>query len=81
MRAMESKRKKLEASEEKRFWRQVLLKCWRHQKHLTRSRSHMKHISSEVLKIIRSWRSSEAERIEASKGCSKDLITPIIAED
>jgi len=27
MRAMKSTRKKLEASEEKRFWRQVLLKC------------------------------------------------------
>jgi len=27
MRAMESTRKKLEASEEKRFWRQMLLKC------------------------------------------------------
>jgi len=25
--------------------------------------------------------SSEAETIEASKGCSKDPITPIIAED
>jgi len=28
MRAMESTRKKLEVSEEKRFWRQVLLKWW-----------------------------------------------------
>jgi len=35
MRAMESTRKKLEAFEEKRFWRQMLLKCWRHQKHIS----------------------------------------------
>jgi len=64
MRAMESTRKKLEASEEKRFGRQVLLKWWRHQKHLIRSTFHKKHISSE------------AGRSESSKGCSKDLFTP-----
>jgi len=40
MRAMETTRKKIEASEEKKLWRQVLLKCWRHQKHLIRSTSH-----------------------------------------
>jgi len=44
MRAMESTKEKLEASEEKRFWRQVLLKWWRHQK----------HISSEA-QFIKSW--------------------------
>jgi len=47
MRAMESTRKKLEASEEKRFWRQVLLKWWRHQKHviiskITKGKFHQK---------------------------------------
>jgi len=47
---MESTIKKLEASEEKRFWRQMLLKCWRHQKHtsskanFTRSTFHHKLI-------------------------------------
>jgi len=45
---MESTRKKLEASEEKRFWRQVLLKWWHHQKHLIRSTPHQKHISPEA---------------------------------
>jgi len=35
-----------------------------HQKHLIRSTFHQKHISSE------------ADRSEALKGCSKDLITP-----
>jgi len=56
MRAMESTRRNLEASEEKRLWRQVLLKCRRHQKHLIKSTSHQTHISSGVLKIIRSWK-------------------------
>jgi len=60
---MESTRRKLEASEEKMFWRQVLLKCWRHQKHLTRSTSHQKHISSEVLKIIISWMNWSFKRL------------------
>jgi len=45
MRAMESTRKKLQVSEEKRFWRQVLLKWWCHQKHLIISAPHQKHIS------------------------------------
>jgi len=31
--------------------------------------------------FIRSWRSSEAMRIKASKGCSNDLISSNIAED
>jgi len=31
---MESTKRKLEASEEKWFWSQVLLKWWRHQKHV-----------------------------------------------
>jgi len=53
----------MRGSEEKRFWRQVLLKWWRHQKHLIRSTFHQKHIPSE------------ADRSGASKGCSKDLIT------
>ena len=62
MRAMKSTRRKLETSEEKRFWR-----SWRHQKHssqklVTRSWRHQKH-----LKIIRSWRSSEAGRLKNFK--------------
>jgi len=40
MRAMESTRKKLEASEEKRFSRQVFLKWWPHQKR-TSSEAHL----------------------------------------
>jgi len=63
MRAMESTRKKLEAFEEERFWRQVLLKWWHHQKHLVRSTSHQKHISSEILEIIRSWKKWSFKRL------------------
>jgi len=48
----------------------VLLKCWRHQK-----QDHQKQISSEDLKIIRSWENW------SFKGCSNDLITSGIAED
>jgi len=54
MREMESTRKKLEVSEEKRFWRQVLLKWWHHQKHIIKSTPHQKHISPEA-HFIRSW--------------------------
>ena len=57
MRAMKSTRKKLEASDEKRFWRQVLLKWWRHQKHLTRSKFHQK------LEIIKSWKNWSFKRL------------------
>jgi len=52
MRAMESTRKKLEASEEKRFWRQVLLKWWRHQKHLIRSTFHQRLIEVKLQKVV-----------------------------
>ena len=82
MRAMESTRRKLETSEEKRFWRQAVLKKLASseaplQKLVTRSWRHQKH-----LKIIRSWRSSEAGRLKNFKCCSnEDWITPIIAED
>ena len=81
MRAMESTRRKLKASEEKRFWRQVLLKWWCHyqkqvyQKHLIRSNITRNNFSLEYLKIIRSWKNW------SFKGCSNDLITPSIAED
>jgi len=42
---MESTRKKLEASEEKRIWKQELLKWWRHQKYLVRSTSSEAHFT------------------------------------
>jgi len=62
MRAMESTRKKLEASEEKEVLKTSAPKV------MTSSEApYQKQILSEVLKIIRSWRSSEAERIVASK--------------
>jgi len=72
IRAMESTRRKLEASEEKMFWRQVLLKCWRHQKHLIRSKITKSKFHQKF------WRSSGAEdhqklkELKLQKGCSKD---------
>jgi len=87
MRAMESTRRKLETSEEKRFWRQVVLKLTSSEA-LSSEAGHQKLTSSEAsedhqeLKIIRSWRSSEAGRLKNFKCCSnEDWITPIIAED
>jgi len=61
MRAMKSTRRKLYASEEKCSWSKSaheVMTCHQkqvHQKHLIRS------------KITRSWRSSEDERLKASK--------------
>jgi len=88
MRAMESTRRKLEASEEKRLWRQVLLKyirSWRHQKHHIRStsskarspeadfiRSSEDHQELKIIRSLKNW---------SFEGCSKDPITPVIAED
>jgi len=81
MRAMESTRRKLKASEEKRFWRQVVLKLTS-SKALSSEAGHQKLTSSEAsedyqeLKITISW------KIEEFQCCSnEDLITPIIVED
>jgi len=69
MRAMESTRRKLEAAEEKRFWRQVVLKLMSSEA-LSSEAGHQKLMSSE------------AERLKNFKCCSnEDWITPIIAED
>ena len=72
LRAMESTRMKLEASEEKCSWSQVFLKWWHHQK-----------LHHQKLSFVRSWRSSEAEdhqQIERVKAL-KDLISSNITED
>jgi len=42
----------------------VLLKWWRHQKHV-----HQKHLNRS--KITRSWSSSEDERLKASKAVQR----------
>ena len=73
---MESTSRKLEASEEKRFWRQsnpeVLTSSEARSPEavfIKRSEDH------QELKIIRSWENWSFKR------CSNDLITPSIAED
>jgi len=73
---MESTKRKLEASEEKWFWSQVLLKWWRHQKQVEE-----KHFIKSY--ITRSCLSSDAEdhqQIERVK-VSKDLFTSNITEE
>jgi len=59
MRAIESTRRKLEASEEKRFWRQSTPEVLTSSEAPHQKKDHQKQFSSEALKIIRSWRSSE----------------------
>jgi len=75
MRAMESTSRKLEASEEKRFWRQSTPEVLTSSETPHQKQDHQKQFSSEDLKIIRSWENW------SFKGCSNDLITPSIAED
>jgi len=50
MRAMESTRRKLEASEEKRFWRQVVLKKMTSSEALSSEAGHQKLTSLEASK-------------------------------
>ena len=70
-RAKESTKRKLEASEEKWFWSQVLLKWWRHQKQV-----HQKHLIRS--NITRSWSSSEDERLKASEGVQWIVSRPAL---
>jgi len=61
-----------EASEEKRCWRQEVMKIirsWHHQKY-----SHQK-LDTRSWRNQRFWRSSEAERLEASKFCHMLLLS------
>jgi len=67
MRAIESTSRKFEASEEKSIWRQSTPEVLTSLEAPHQKQDHQKQFSSEDLKIIRSWKSSEAERIEASK--------------
>jgi len=76
LRVMESTKRKLEASEEKWFWSQVLLKWWRHQKQVDQ-----KHfIRSYITRSCLSSRAEDHQQIERVK-VSKDLITSNITED
>jgi len=74
MRAMKSTSRKLEAYEEKRFWRQSAHEVLTSSEAPHQKQDHQKQFSSEDLKI-RSWENW------SFKGCSNDLITHSIAED
>ena len=72
------KKGKLEASEEKRFWRQSAPEVLTSSEAPHQKQDHQRQFSSEdhqELKIIRSWENWSFKR------CSNDLISPIIAED
>jgi len=81
MKTMESTNRKLVLQGS--IWRNEVLKTRGsedHQKLTSSEAIYQKLTSSEVLKIIRSWRSSEAERLKATKLLYVVIITSIIAE-